>query len=365
MGEDKTGPQVYSLKGAESSYRMLIESMNEGALTLTANKVILYANECFARMVKCPLEQVTGSSFRRFLSLEDSATLRPHMKQAAIAGSKMQLTLRVGDGSLLPVQISVREMPRDRSKAITIGMVVTDMTEARRNEEMLRALTHRVVAMQETERGHLALELHDHITQLLCAIFVRSQTLAEGLSLYEGTALQEAIKLRDMVGEAAEEVERISRTLRPGILGELGLVEALQSDGAKFEKRTGVSLKLTSVELAVRLPAETELFFYRILQETLRNVELHAGARHVTVSLTRPGAFVQLVINDDGIGFDANRRPSKRKTKRGLGLVSMRERATGAGGNLSVTSAPGQGTTICARVPFAYNKVRLTKKSSG
>ena len=74
---------MFTLEGAEHAYRVLIESMNEGALTLTADKTILYANQCFARMVKCPLEQVIGGSFRRFLSAEDRAMLRPLMKRAA------------------------------------------------------------------------------------------------------------------------------------------------------------------------------------------------------------------------------------------------------------------------------------------
>ncbi len=78
----KQGPQVFTLEGAEHAYRVLIESMNEGALTLTADKTILYANQCFASMVKCPLEQVMGSSFRRFLSAEDRAALRPLLKRA-------------------------------------------------------------------------------------------------------------------------------------------------------------------------------------------------------------------------------------------------------------------------------------------
>ena len=99
----------------------------------------------------------------------------------------------------------------------TIGMVVTDMTEARRNEELLRALTHRVVQAQEAERGRVALELHDNITQLLCAILVRSQTLADKLPARDGPSKREAMKLREMLGQTAEEVERISRNLRPSV----------------------------------------------------------------------------------------------------------------------------------------------------
>jgi PAS domain S-box-containing protein len=148
----KEGPRVFTLEGAEHAYRVLIESMNEGALTLTADKMILYANQCFARMVKCPLEQVIGGSFRRFISAEDRAKVRPLMKRPGRSGSKIRVTLKSGDGSQMPAQISIRSLARQGSQRATIGMVVTDMAEARRTEELLRALTHRVVEAQEAER---------------------------------------------------------------------------------------------------------------------------------------------------------------------------------------------------------------------
>ncbi len=348
----KHGPQVFTLEGAEHAYRMLIESMNEGALTLTADKMILYCNECFARMVKCPLEQVMGSSFRRFLSAEDQATLGPLVKRADKSGSKMQVLLNAGDGSQMTAQISICPLGKNGSKRATIGMVVTDMTEARRTEELLRALTHRVVQAQEAERGRVALELHDNITQLLCAILVRCQTLADKLSSRDGPLKREAIKLREMLGQTAKEVERISRNLRPSVLDEMGLVPVMRDTIAEFAGRTGVSLKLACVQLTARLPADAELTLYRILQEALKNVEKHARARHVAVHLTRRGAFVHLAIKDDGIGFDPEHHPAKRKGKGGLGLLSMRERATYVGGALNVKSALGKGTKIEIRIPL-------------
>ena len=348
----KQGPQVFTLEGAEHAYRVLIESMNEGALTLTADKMILYANQCFARMVKCPLEQVMGSSFRRFLSAEDRATLRPLLKRADKSGSKIQVLLNAGDGSQMPAQISIRPLAKNGFNRATIGMVVTDMTEARRNEEMLRALTHRVVQAQEAERGRVALELHDNITQLLCAILVRSQALADKLPARDGPSKREAMKLREMLGQTAEEVERISRNLRPSVLDELGLVAVLRDTSTEFAERTGVSVKLACVQLTARLPADTELALYRILQEALKNVEKHARARHVTVRLRQQGAFVQLAINDDGIGFDPDHHPARRKGKGGLGLLSMRERATYVGGALKIKSVRGAGTEIEVRIPL-------------
>ncbi len=219
-------------------------------------------------------------------------------------------------------------------------------------EEQLRALTQRVVQAQEAERGRVALELHDTIMQMLCAGLLRSQALAEKLPARNRLAKREAIILREIIGKTVEEVGRISRNLRPIVLDQLGLVPGLHETSTEFTNRTGVSVKLVCVELARRLPADTELALYRILQETLRNVEKHAGARQVTVQLTKPGEVVQLTINDDGIGFDPAQHPALRKDNGGLGLLGMRERASYVGGTLTVKSVHRGGTEIEIRIPL-------------
>jgi signal transduction histidine kinase len=222
----------------------------------------------------------------------------------------------------------------------------------KRTEEQLRALTQRVVQAQEDERGRVALELHDTITQMLCAVLYRSQVLAGKLPARNRLAKGEAIKLREMIGKTVEEVERISRNLRPIVLDQLGLVPGLHETSTEFTNRTGVAVKLACVELTRRLPAGTELALYRILQEALKNVEKHARARHVMVNLTKPGDIVQLTINDDGIGFDPAQHPDLRKGNGGLGLLGMRERAAYVGGTLTVKSVHRAGTEIEIRIPL-------------
>jgi len=342
---------VFTREGAEHSYRLLIESMNEGALTLTSDKVILYANQCFARMVKCPLERVTGGSFRRFLSEEDLALLRPLVRRAAKVGTKLPVELLAEDGSRLPAQISIQRLTKDGPNRMTVSMVVTDLTEPRRTEELLRALTHRVVQVQEVERERVARELHDNITQLLCGVLFRSQALVDSLSERNGPVRKAAKRLHALLGETAGEVERISRELRPSVLDQLGLVAAIRSSSDKFADRTGVTVKLTGMLLPAPLPADVELALYRIMQEALKNVEKHAHARRVTVHLDQHGAVVELVVRDDGLGFDAKHHEARRDRKVVLGLLGMRERATAAGGTLTVKSAPHAGTEITARIP--------------
>lgn len=349
----RRGPQIFTLEGAGHAYRMLIESMNEGALTLTSMGLILYANQCFARMGQHPLDHLLGSSFLHLLSAADQAVLRPILKRTAKTGFKMQASLQAGNGAQLPVQISIHRLIGKGGSGATFGIVVTDMTEARHNEKMLRSLTHRVVQAQETERRRVALELHDNITQLLCAVLVRSQSLVDKLSTRDGAAKGEALHLRQMLGQTAGEVERISRNLRPSVLDELGLVAVLHDTSTEFAERAGVVVKLACVQLIARLNADTELTLYRIVQEALNNVEKHARARHVSIQLTRQDDSVQLTIKDDGIGFDAERHPARRKGAGGLGLLGMRERATSTGGVFKVKSARGAGTEIEVRIPVS------------
>jgi signal transduction histidine kinase len=233
-------------------------------------------------------------------------------------------------------------------------------------------LTQRVVQVQEAERGRVALELHDNITQLLCAVLVRwaalanklparspreiilaggSRATAAAISQGEKASRGEVLKLSEMLGQTVDEVQRIARNLRPSVLDELGLIPALRATCTEFAKRTGVSLKLACKPLTARLPAEGELALYRILQKALENVEKHARAHHVTVRL-RQRAFIQLTINDDGIGFDPEHHAARRKQKGGLGLLSMRERATYVGGAFKIKSVRGAGTKIEVLIPL-------------
>ena len=349
--EGTHGTQVFTLEGAEHAYRVLIESMHEGALTLTADMMILYANQCFAQMVQSPLEQVLGSSFRRFLSTEDWVALEPLAQRSEKSGSKIPVVLNAGDGTHMPVQISIRPLPTTPSKGAAISMVVADMTQARRNEELLRTLTQRVVQAQEVERGHVANELRVNITQLLYIILGRCQALAEKLQAGDSSASVDTTKINEMVSRTAEEVDRIWRSLWSHELEKLGLVPALEKANAELVERIGVSLQMECAPLDERLPPGTELTLYRIFQEALSNVEKHARARHVTIHLKKQDTFIQLTISDDGIGFDPE-QPAIRTATEGFGLLRMRERATSAHGALSVKSAPRAGTKIEVRVPL-------------
>ena len=128
------------LSSIDDTYRTLIESMNEGALTLTRDDRILYANACFATMVQRPLEQVVGASFKGFLAEEDQALLDARLKSESADGSKVELILHFSDSSSMPVLISVHPLAQNGKESEIVAIVVTDITEQRRNEELLRRI---------------------------------------------------------------------------------------------------------------------------------------------------------------------------------------------------------------------------------
>ena len=343
--------QVFTLEGAGDAYRLLIESMNEGALTLTAEKIILYANECFARMVKRPLEQVTGSCFREFLSEADGAMLRQLMKRAAKSGSKIQMSLQLGDGAQLPVQISIRELAGNNFNQLTIGMVVTDMTEARQSEERLRNLTHRLMQAQEEEQKRISRELHDVIAQTLTGINIRLAALKKEAALNTKGLDRNITRTQLLVEKSVGIVQEFARELRPTVLDDLGLIPALHSFAKLFSKRTRIHVDLKIYGGVEELDLAKRTVFFRVAQEALNNVARHAHASRVEVSIQKlADGGVCMKVKDDGKSFNAD-GVLRAKGRKRLGLLGMRERLEMVGGDFSVESAPGRGTTIIAQIP--------------
>ena len=356
----KRGDQVFTLAGADHAYRVLIESMNEGALTLTPNAEILYANSRFARMVNRSMERVIGGIFYHFLAPPAQILLRSQLHDAPTSGTKLTVDLLADARASLPVQLSVQPLGPRGARPKLMGMVVTDVTEARQNEERLRALSERLVNLQEAERGRLALELHDHITQLICATLIQTEVLAETYLAHDRPGKSAANKLRKMLGHTAAEVERISRSLRPSVLDELGLIAALRETANAFAKRTGLVLHLSLPSETITASAIMELALYRILQEALLNIETHARAHLITIQLKLQEAVLVLTVRDDGIGFDSRFLRGIQRPQPGLGLVAVRERALSLGGDLRICSRNRLGTTLVIRLPCFPRKVLLS-----
>jgi signal transduction histidine kinase len=214
----------------------------------------------------------------------------------------------------------------------------------RASQERYRSLARRLLEQQEHDRGALARELHDQLGQSLVAILLDLHAIKGELPPASQARVPESIQT---IKKMIEQVQTLAFELRPSMLDEFGLVEALRHLVTRHGERAGVRTSFTATPADARAPVEIETASYRIVQEALSNVARHARASQVDVTLTAEGGAFEVSVRDDGVGFDVERQ------RNGLGLVGMGERADFAGGRLDIESAPGAGTTLRARFPRA------------
>lgn len=211
----------------------------------------------------------------------------------------------------------------------------------------LKRLTQRIVDTQEEERGRVARELHDGISQILVsvryALELAERRLAKG-DIRAGESLRKGIA---SLATAIQEVRRISRDLRPGSLDDLGLGPALKTLTEEFAERTGIKAELETVVFRNRLDEEAKIALFRIAQEALTNIERHADATEVQIRIFGHRGGATLRIQDNGKGFRRDQSTG------GLGLRNMQERVEQLDGTFRVL-ASAEGTVIEAEVPLTH-----------
>ncbi|MBH5334194.1 GAF domain-containing sensor histidine kinase [Streptomyces pactum] len=197
------------------------------------------------------------------------------------------------------------------------------------------------------ERARLAHELHDAVSQKLFSLRLTAQAAAALVDRDPARAKTELQQVAALAAEAADELRAAVVELRPAALDEDGLVATLRTQIQVLDRAHTAEVTFTAPGVRA-LPAAQEEAVLRVAQEALHNALRHSGARRVDVTLARRGTGVLLRVRDDGRGFDPS---AVRRAGRHLGLVSMRDRAQGVGGRLTVTSEPGKGTVIEMEVP--------------
>ena len=212
----------------------------------------------------------------------------------------------------------------------------------------LQQMAAKVIGAQEEERRTIARELHDEVGQVLSAIKVELALAQRAIDSGAASALTMA-EAQGITDSALQTVRNLSQLLHPAALDDLGLSAAIEASLRGLERRYRVRAELQQVDLPHRLPREVELAAYRIVQEGVTNVAKHAQATHCYVRLTQLTDRLLIEVEDDGIGFvEDTDRPI---VARGLGLISVRERANRLGGTFNILSAPRQGTRLIVSLP--------------
>lgn len=231
-------------------------------------------------------------------------------------------------------------------QAALIGGLLLQHRRRRAAEEEARAFGHRLLTAHEDERRRLARELHDDLTQRLARLSIDAAGVEKAL---DGTPDREAARtVRHGLMRMSEDVHALSYQLHPSVLDDLGLEQALRVECERFTRRESIVARVAEFDAPAGLPADVAVCLFRIAQEALRNVSLHASADSVDVTIAAANGTVRMTVADDGVGFD----PTRRSRRSGLGHTSMRERAALLYGSFDVHSVLGRGTTINVSVPF-------------
>jgi len=226
----------------------------------------------------------------------------------------------------------------------------------RESEQQFRALSVRVQAAREEEGTRIAREIHDQLGSALASLKWELEGLDKEFAAWNDQPEEEALrrKVRVMLkltDELIDAVRRIASELRPSILDDLGIVEAIEWLGQQFQDRTGIRCRCSMPQTKVSLSHDQATAAFRIFQESLTNILRHAGATCVDVSIKQRARAFVLIVRDNGKGFIAENSSGQNS----LGLLGMRERARMVGGRIWLRSMEGSGTTIMLRIPTGGN----------
>jgi two-component system sensor histidine kinase UhpB len=350
------------LRQSEERFRRLVEVMPVAVYVCDKAGRIQSYND---RAVKLwGREPVLGANAQRYCG--SLRLYSPDGKWVPHQESKMAEVLRTGieardlevvierpDGSRITVLVNIVPLRDGDGELIGAMNCLQDITERKRAQEelqhsfgQLRALAGRLQIVREEERKRAAREIHDQLGQALTAIKIDlSSLIPEQEQRFES--------LFRLIDETIESVRRISTELRPGILDE-GLLAAVEWATEEFQSRTGTKCRLDVPADDIVIDREVATALFRILQETLTNVARHANATHVSVRLAKGDDGLTLEVHDDGKGISEEQVAADSS----LGILGMRERAVLLGGELAISGAPGEGTTMTVRIPET-----MTKKS--
>lgn len=347
-----------ALREADDRYQRTIDSVMDAIVATDDAQNILMFNPAAERMFGLSAHEAIGSPLERLIPAHLRNRHQQHITEFIGSGThsrpmapQIEITGLRTDGSQFPIDSTISQMQIDGKMQFTA--VLRDVTERRRAEaelrEMnlqLRGLSAALQNVREQERTRIARELHDELGQQLTGLKLDLSWLSSRLKEGRPTAPEQVDAMRHLLDAAIAAVRRISVELRPLILDDLGFGEALAWQTGEFAKRCGIEIALDLPAAALVKDDALATALFRIVQESLTNIARHASATRVEVCLIANKENIVLTVRDNGKGFTAGGRQS------GIGLVSMRERATALGGYFSIISSIGMGTTIEVTLPL-------------
>jgi signal transduction histidine kinase len=334
---------------------------SEERLRLAARAGKMYAYEWDARKdrivrsAECvdilgSLASLDNETFDRMLArihIEDRERFANAVKALSRAHPSCQLSYRIArsDGSIIWLEESAQALFDSSGTMLGLVGMVADVSTRKEAEKALSDLSGRFVAALEQDRGRVARELHDDVSQRLALAAVMLKNLGQNLPKTNAEIVAALHNMWQTVSEISSEIHYLSRQLHPSTLG-LGLGSALRTFCEGVERQYGLKVMVTCERVPDAVPGDDAMCVYRVAQEAISNIVKHSQAKEARLELTGTSDHLELVVSDKGKGFEYDT-----ERERGLGLLSMRERLRLVGGTLRIRAGSG-GTEVVAQVPL-------------
>ena len=340
-----------AIRESEGRFRLVANTAPVLIWMSGLDKLCTYFNQPWLEFTGRPIESELGNGWAEGVHPEDFKGCLDTYAHAfdRRESFQMQYRLRRHDGEYRWVSdIGVPRLNSDGSFAGYIGSCI-DVTDHKLAEEALADMGRRLIEAHEEERTWIARELHDDINQRIALLAIElgrwDQHLPESTVEVHDHIHQVRQRLSDLGGD----IQALSHRLHSSKLDYLGIATAASSFCKELSEQQEVEIDFSHAAIPHSVPKEISHCLFRVLQETLQNAVKHSGVRHFRVELRGTAGEIQLTVSDQGVGFDQ----LDSINRRGIGLISMRERLQLVSGEISIKSQPGCGTTIHARVPFS------------
>lgn len=338
-----------ALRKSEEKARALLNATTDAVVLLDQQGIILDINDTYAKRFHMNTDEMLGLCFWYLLPPEITEHKMMNVKQVFESGEPGRIIEeRQGmwsDTIIYPVCNPSGEVTR-------VAVFVRDITNRKQDEEHIRTLTQQLFKAQESERQRIARELHDNVAQDLTLLKIGCDTLLDDQLSTPSDIRKKASNLSQILQRSITAVRDMAYDLRPPGLDQLGLVRTAYQYCEEFSEKNGIRIDFFAAGLDdLKIPFDTEINLYRIIQEGLWNIKKHADAAHVIVRLVASFPNIILRIEDDGKGFDVKTRLLETSNEKRMGLRSIQERVRLLEGKMRIQSIPTEGTKIYIEVP--------------
>lgn len=316
-----------------------------------------FVNRQYEELFKRHNEQILGSTVQDLLGPEGYAVVKPYL-DAALGGQEVSFEYRLPFPDASARWFSAQYMPDRDEQGHVIGIfaLLSDVSTLKRSEQelqekerQLRELSTKLLQAREEEQRRIAQDLHDDVTQRLASLALDLRTVQRDAQSLDPMTVSRLQQVGDQAERLATDLQRVAHQLHPSILEHVGLEAAVREQVDEFAGRTGLKADIVVRRMPPAVPSNRALCLYRVLQESLHNVQKHADATSVRVRLLGTSKGVGLCVRDNGQGF---KEAEGNLRQNGLGLMSMKERVAALDGTFRIRTKPGAGTEVHAWVPL-------------